>query len=245
MSKIFSSSPEIFDLNPYKQTNVQQHSLGTKAVSANGDIYRYTKINSTASDLIAGNLQVSLAREANHQNAALSAAAAVGDTLIIPTFGATAVDANEYEEGTLVFNDNSPEGETYSITKHDSNAGSLATNFTITPTLLTDATTASQVSLVRNPWNNPAISQLSTERACGVSIVDWDVSAANFGWLKTRGVAGVLVDTNAVAAGLAAAISIATNGAVGSVQGDDDMKIGQMMETGTATEFNSIYLTID
>ena len=246
MSKILSGAPEIFNLNPYAQSNVQEHPLGAIAMARNGDIYRYTKINSTASDLIAGNLQVSLAKESNHQNVALSAAAAVGATLVIPTVGATAVDANEYDEGFLIFNDVSPEGEIYTITSHEANAGSLATDVNVSPALLTAATTSSEVSLVRNPWNNPAISQLIAERAAGVSIVDWDVSVANFGWLKTRGVASVLVDTAAITTGLIACISDQVNGAVG-VKSDMDAEVpvGQMLATGTAGEFNPIYLSID
>src|SRR3990167_2879195 len=246
MSKILSGAPQIFNLNPYAQSNVQEHPLGTLAMARNGDLYRYAKINSTASDLIAGNLQVSLGREGNHQNFSLAASAVVGYTLVIPTMGATAVDANEYDEGILVFNDVSPEGEIYTVTSHEANAGSLATDVNISPGLLTAATTSSEVSLVRNPWNNPAISQLIAERACGVAITDWDVSVANFGWLKTRGLAAVLVDTSGVTVGFVAAISNQVNGAVGVKSDmDDEVAIGQMMATGTATEFNPIYLQID
>ena len=246
MSKILSGAPQIFDLNPYATTSVQEHPLGTLAMARNGDLYRYAKINSTASDLIAGNLQVSLGREGNHQNVALSAAAVVGDTLVIPTMGATAVDANEYDEGILVFNDVSPEGEIYTVTSHEANAGSLATDVNIAPGLLTAATTSSEVSLVRNPWNNPAISQLIAERPAGVSIVDWDVSVANFGWLKTRGLASVLQDTTGITVGFKATISNETNGAVGLYSDvDAEFEVGQMMATGTATEFNPIWLTID
>src|SRR3990167_2167 len=121
-------SPVIFNLDPYGQTNVQFHQLGAKGVMENGDIWRYTRIISTGTDLIAGNLLVALSEEANHQNVVLSAAAAIGAKLVIPTVGATAVDANEYDEGFLFFNDVSPEGESYKITSHEANAGSLATD---------------------------------------------------------------------------------------------------------------------
>ena len=175
-----------------------------------------------------------------------SAVAAIGATLVIPTVGATAVDANEYDEGWLIFNDVSPEGEFYKVSSHEANAGSLATDVHITPGLKTAATTSSEVSLVRSPWNNPAISQLIAERAAGVAVQDWDVSVANFGWLKTHGMASVLVDTAGVTVGYVACISDQVNGAVG-VKSDMDAEVpvGQMMATGTATEFNPIYLTID
>lgn len=241
-----TGNPVIFDLDVYKQSDVQQHKLGALGFGDNGDLYRYTKINSTATDLTAGHLQVSLAREANHQNVALSAAAAVGATLVIPTVGATAVDANEYDEGTLVFNDVAPEGYSYTIVSHEANAGSLATDVHLERGLIVAATTSSEVTLVRNPWNNPAVSQLIAERPAGVAMSAWDVSVANYGWLKTRGITAVLVDTAAVTVGYIATISDQVNGAVG-VKSDMDAEyvVGQMMATGTATEFNPIYLTID
>ena len=232
--------------DPYKAHNAQMHPLGAVGFAENGDLYRYTKINSSATDLVAGKLAVSLGREANHQNVALSAAAAVGDKLVIPTMGATAVDANEYDEGWLVFSDVSPEGELYKITSHEANAGSLATDINLERGLLTAATTSSEVTLVRNPWNNPAISQLIAERAAGVSIVDWDVSVAGYGWLKTRGVAACLTDTTGVTVGYIGAISNQVDGAIGVKSDmDDEMAICQAMQTGTATEFNPYYFFID
>lgn len=242
----FGGNAVIFEGNPYEEHSQQMHSLGAKLFGSNGDIYRYTKINSAGTDLIAGNLQVSLGRESNHINVALSAAAAVGATLVIPTVGATAVDANEYDEGTLVFNDVSPEGEWYFIKSHEANAGSLATDVHIYPALKTAATTSSEVSLIRNPWNNPAKSQLIAEQPAGVAVQDWDVSVAGFGWLKTRGLASVLVDTAGITVGYKATISDQVDGAVGVLSDlDAEFEVGQMMATGTATEFNPIYLTID
>lgn len=242
---MLTGNAAIFSLNPYEQTAVQEHPLGAIGPAENGDLYRYTKINSTASDLIAGNLQVSLSREDNHQNVALSAAAAVGATSVAPTVGATAVDANEYDEGWLIFNDVSPEGEWYQVTSHDASSGSEAVTVKISPTLQTAATTSSEVTLVRNVWNNPAISQLIAERPAGIPVVDWDVSAANYGWLKTKGMAAALAD-GAITVGYKVTISDATDGAVGLYSDvDAEFEVGQMMDAGVSGEFNPIYLTID
>ena len=227
----------------YKQTNYKMHQLGAIGMAENGDLYRYAKL---AADVSAGYLLVSLGREANHQNVALSAAAAVGDTKVIPTMGATAVDANEYDEGWLVFTDNSPEGEAYKIVSHAANAGSLATDIYLDRPLLAAATTASEVALVRNPWNCPAVSQLVAERAAGVTLTDWDVSVANYGWLKTRGVQPVLADATGTTVGLKVTISNQTNGAVGLYSDVDvEFEVGQAMQTHTPGEFNPTYLTID
>ena len=243
----FTGPVHITGSDMYSEEATQMHALGAVGMAENGDLYRYTRIISSGSDLTAGNLQVSLAAEANHQNIALSAAVAAGATSVAPTLGGTAVDANEYEEGFLIFNDVSPEGEFYKIESHGtSTGGSEAITVNLERGIKTLATTLSEVELVRNVWNNPAVSQLITLPAAGVAIQDWDVSVANFGFLKTRGIASVQVDNTAITVGHLAAISNEDNGRVGVKSGDGtEQQIGQMLATGTDDEFNSIYLTID
>ena len=227
----------------YENDSVKQHAIGTLAMDSYGDLYRYAKL---AADVSAGYLVTSLSREANHQNVALSAAAAKGATLVKPTVGATAVDANEYDDGYLVFNDNSPEGEWYRVSHHDSSAGSAAVNIYLARPLMTAATTSSEVSLVRNPWMKPAVSQLVAERPAGVTVVDVDYSEAPYTWLKTKGVASVLMDATGVTVGYKCTISNETNGAVGLFSDvDGEPEVGWAMATGTATEFNPVWLTID
>lgn len=227
----------------YTNDDAQQHPMGAVGQDKYGDIYRYAKL---ASDVSAGYLVTSLSREDDHQNIALSAAAAKGDTCVKPTVGATAVDANEYDEGYLVFNDVSPEGEWYRITSHDSSSGSEAITVNLERPLTTAATTSSEVTLVRNPWNSPAVSQLIAERAAGVTVVDVDYSERPYTWLKTKGVASVLADATGWTVGFAVTISNETNGAAGLYSDvDAEMKIGQGMDAGTNGEFNPVWLSID
>lgn len=232
----------------YDTHRYQQHKMGAKGFAENGDIYRYAWAGATTgTDYIAGYLLVALTEESAHQNIALSAAVAVGATKLQPTLGATAVDANEYDEGTIGFNDVSPEGEWYTISHHEAAALSTVCDVYITPALKTAGTTSSEVSLVRNPWNRPAISQLIDERPCGVALQDWDLSAyEQYGWLKTHGMAAVLQDATGTTKGYKCTISDQTNGAVGLFSDvDAEPEVGWLMETGTATEFNLVYLTID
>ena len=228
----------------YSNDEVQQHALGAVGCDASGDLYRYAKLQS---DVSAGYLVTSLAREANHQNVPLGVAAAAEDKSVEVTVGATAVDANEYDEGYICFTDVSPEGEWYRILSHDASAaGSEDITIYLARRLITAATTSSEVALVRNPWNAPAVSQLIAERACGVTVVDVDYSERPYTWLKTRGVCSVLVDTAGITVGYKATISDQVDGAVGLYSDvDAECVVGQMMQTGTATEFNAIYLSID
>lgn len=242
-----TGAPQIYDLNPYEQTDQQSHQLGALGIASNGDLYRYTRIISTGTDLVAGKLYTSLSREDNHQNITVAASNSVGDTSVTLDIGGTAVDSDEYNEGFLIFNDNSPEGEWYGIDSHEaSTSGSEEVTFNVYPSLQTATTVdSSEASLVRNPWNNPAISQLIAERAAGIPVVDWDVSVANFGWLKTRGLAAAFCD-GGITVGYQVTISDATDGAVGLFSDvDAEEPVGQLMDAGVSGEFNPIYLTID
>lgn len=241
----FSGPSAMFELNPYEQHKYQMHQLGAIAETPNGDKYRYAVLGA---DVHAGLLITSVLGDGAHHNCALSAAVAIGATEIKPTIGATAVTAAMFNEGTVVFNDVAPEGYSYEIIGHSvSAAGSEALTVKIAPSMRTAATVSSQVSLIRNPWNLPIATQhILTVRPCGVSHVAFDVSEAAYGWLKTRGVVSCLTDTTGVTIGLFGCIGDAADGTIGLISdADQEQPIAQFLETGTATEYNGVYLFID
>lgn len=233
----------------YSPHRYQLHPLGARGFADNGDVFRYVYGGATTgTDFVAGYLYTATARVDHHQNIALSAAASVGDNVIKPTLGATAMTANQYDEGFVIFNDNSPEGEWYRIDHHGaSSAGSEAVNIYIKPDLKTAGTTSSEVALVKNPFRIPAVSQLIAQRPVGIPVVDWDLSAyQQYGWLKTHGLAACIADTTGITVGYRATISDQVNGAVGVMSDwDAEPEVGWMEDAGTAGEFNPIYLTID
>jgi hypothetical protein len=244
MNNNISGSPAIFELNPYVQHKYQMHQLGLKAECPNGDIYRYAKLGA---DVATGLLLSAVLGDDNHHNVTLSAIAAVGATEVKPTVGATAVTAGMFNEGTLVFNDVAPEGHTYEIIGHTASAaGSEVITVKIAPDLKVAATASSQVSLFRNQWNAPTIQHIVTTRPVGVAIMAWDVSEAGYGWLKTKGIVSVLADATGTTKGYFGCISDQTDGAIGVVSDDDqEDRICQYLETGTAGEYNAVYMFID
>jgi len=77
-------------------------------------------------------------------------------------------------------------------------------------------------------------------------VVDCDVSVTPYTWVKTRGLASCLVDTDAITVGYKATISDQVDGAIGVLSDlDAEFEVGQVGPTGTATEYVPIYLTID
>ena len=223
------------------------HALGAIAMAENGDLYRYVYAGTTT-DFVAGKLYVGIAQTDNHRDMTVAASNVIGDRVVTLDLGATAITANEYDEGFLFFNDNSPEGEWYKIKSHEVSDLSTECKFTLDRPLLTATTVdSSEATITRNPYRIPAISQLITEKAVGVPVCNWDVSAyERYGWLKTRGPACVLIDANGTTVGYKVAISDATDGAVGATAGDQtEVVIGQMLDTGTAGEYCPLNLMID
>ena len=246
---MLTGNVQLYEGDIYTPHRYQMHPLGAVGQAENGDLYRYIYAGATSgTDVVAGNLYVGIAQTDNHRDMTVAVANVIGDTVVTLDLGATATTANEYDEGFLYFNDNSPEGEWYQIKSHEVSALSTECKFTLTRPLLTATVVdSSQATITRNPYRLPAISQLITEKAVGVAVRDWDVSAyEQYGWLKTRGRACCLIDGSATTVGYTVCISNETNGAVGATAGDQTEKvIGQMLDTGTAGEFCPLELCID
>jgi hypothetical protein len=109
----------------------------------------------------------------------------------------------------------------------------------------TSITTSSEFELVHNTWQNTIVAAGFTLRAAGVAIVD--ATADYNGWLKTRGVASVLIGT---AATLGADLTMAATGAVT----DRTDALGASAEpvvavadicVGVSGEYNAVRLVID
>ena len=247
---MLTGNVQIHSGDVYSPTRYQEHPLGAVGQAENGDLYRYIYAGATdGTDFVAGKLYVASAVIPNHQNMTVAATTAIGDTSITLDVGATALTANQCDEGMLYFNDNSPEGEWYQIKSHGTSAaGSTEVTFVLTRPMLTVATVdSSEATITKNPYRIPAISQLITEKAVGVAVRDWDLSAyEQYGWLKTRGRACVLADATGVTTGYIACISDETNGALGVFSDVDAEKpLAQFLDTGTNGEFNPVDLFID
>jgi hypothetical protein len=223
------------------------YALGTLGFDEYGDLYRYSKINS-ATAAVAGKLQLAPVQKTNHHNRPAAAAVTANGRAkqVTITLGATAAVAQEYAQGLLVANDVDPEGEWYRITNQPAIGSSETGTITVDRPFVSSITTSSEFTLVHNAWNNVLEGTAITVRAAGVPVVDAAVST--YAWLKTRGVAAVLIGT---AATLGADLIV--GGTAGSVTDRTDA-LGASAEpvvavadivVGVATEFNPVRLCID
>ncbi len=237
-------SHNVIDFNPYETSDVQKHQLGHKYVTEDGDIYRYAKAG--ASNITSGKLQLAPARKTNHDNVAVYAAAAIGDTKVTVTLGATAATANEYVGGKIVFSDVAPEGQEYVISSHPAADASATLQLTLKRPLVEALTTSSEACLVHNTWNAVVEGTESTSDPAGVPVVD--VTASYYCWLMTRGVKAVLADET-IDAGAWLTAGTSTAGAVEEL--DDltteitDNFVGKALVAGVDTEYRAVKLEID
>lgn len=243
---MFNGAKQLFSGEIYTQSSVKEDALGAVGMDQYGDLYRYALIG--GSNVSAGKLQISDTQNTNHHNiAAAAAVTADGRTRQVTlTLGATAATLNEYAGGLLVANDVAPEGETYRITGHPAADSSATLQVTVDRPFVSSITTSSEFTLVHSRWSKVVEGTTVTIRSAGVPLID--MTAAYYGWLKTRGVAAVLIGSAAtlgadlIVGGTAGAVTDRTDALGASAEpvvGVADIALGV---TG---EYNPITLKID
>lgn len=242
-----TSNPVIFGINPFDGNSENpQHQVGVKGVSPEGKVFRYVKCGGTG--IAVGKLCIAPDVQSNHEDIAFASAGSVGDTKISVTLGATGVDANEYDEGFLCVIDDTGEGYSYPIERHDtSSSGSENINVYIKqPGLRAATTTSTTVTLVSNPYKNVLISD-GTQTDLPVGVTVKALTANYYGWVQTGGIASVLTDNNGSTAGTPVTIGDTNSGAVETrnAAGEPYVGIVPAGANGTAGEHNPVYLQID
>ena len=168
--------------------------LGTLREFPDGSLFRFALNGAGA--LTAGTMVQSVVPTSNHNNLAC-AVAVVGATSITVTLGATAVTANEYQDGYIYINDagadTTTEGYLYRIASHpaaDASATLAVTLYNDTPVHIA-LTTNSEATLTRNPFRNVII-HASPPTAEPLGIAPIAVAANTYFWCQTKGPAAVL-----------------------------------------------------
>lgn len=246
-------SGALIDFSPFSTRTESDptHQLGALVELGDRRSFRYAKAG--ASNISKGKLQIAPAPKANHANISVSVAAASGATRVNLTPGATAVVAGEYDEGFMAVNDVDGEGQVYKISNTPAANASTAFNLDLYDQIATALTTNSQVTLVHNAYNACVEAAVATRRVAGVPLVG--VSAGDFCWLQTHGVAATLID-GAIAVGNAIVPSDAVAGAVEQqdvfVNATDATRLDAKSVVGRAsivacvdTEYNPVVLCID
>lgn len=241
MATILTADMQTAPQELMSESSVQLASLGTKIVTNDGRTFRYTKAGAVA--LVPGKLYDAPTTVANHQNRAVTAAAAIGATTITFTLGATAATANQYANGVLVVNDATGQGYTYGIKSHPAANSAASLTVTLSDPLLVALDTTSEVSLLLNQYSGVVL-HAATEVSAPVGVAVYPITATYFGWIQTRGLVSCLSDATPATVGAAVAASATTDGA--STLGTGALAdIGYAPILQVSTDYTPIFLTID
>jgi len=236
---ILSGPAQVFGIDAHETGADQLHPLGTIGFTLDNRKYVYGKAGAT--ELAPGKLVVTADAVANHTNRGVAAAAA-GATQVTVTLGATAATANQYAEGFLVINDAAGEGIAYKIASHPAADASATLTVTLEDALQVALTTASEVSLVYNTYDNVVIS--ATDQAdMAVGVPNVTVTGGYYAWFQVAGRCAVLAD-EAVNRGLALTIGSSTAGAEEALDGAGEPQIGVAVDALVDTEYRAVELTI-
>jgi hypothetical protein len=242
MSTILTCDSQAVAQDLFESSSIQKAALGSKAVSADGRVFRYVKVGATA--LVPGKLYDGNATVANHQNCAVTAVAAIGATTVTFTLGATAATANQYSGGYLVVNDATGQGYTYLIKSHPAADLSASLTVTLSDALQVALDITSEVSLLLNQYDGLILHEADTETGIPVGVAIYPVTALYYGWIQSRGIISCLADAAPSAVGTAVAASTTTDGCVTAGTGVL-CPIGFAPILNVSTEYTPIFLTID
>lgn len=224
-------------------SSTKLHRLGTIAETADGRAYRYALAGGT--NLAAGLINNGVAKVTNHTINSVATAAPVGALSVnITLAGATATTSGQYDDGYLHVIDSAGVGSSYQIAGTPVIASSGTGVIQLTDAIATALTTSSKVALVPSPWSGSIVTANSVSLLCnGTNNVI--VTAANYYWSQTSGIASVLSD-GVVAKNAEAINSDAVNGAVETrVDATVTRAVGVAPEATVDQKYYPIFLTLE
>lgn len=210
MPTALNGGPQIAAANLTDNSATQEHVLGEKILSSDGRAFRYAKAGAVT--LVSGTLLQAPIEVTAHQNLTPTAAAA-GATSVTVALGATAATANQYAGGYVVVTVTPDLGQMYLISSHPAAALSTSLTLQLSDPIVTAWTTATRVDLVANQYNGVLINPTTaTSDPVGVALTA--ITAGNFGWVQTGGLASILADGT-----ITVGTSVdASNGVAGAVE---------------------------
>lgn len=238
--------------DPQKETSnaARAGNLGDYKDTPDGKRFRLIS-NGTGAALAPGKLVSPCNPVANHSDCAVASAAAIGATSVTITLGATAATKNQYAGGDLLIRDDAGEANLYEIESHEAAdaSASLVVYLKAAAGIRTALTTSTTVSLRYNKFQAVQVSPAdAADSVIGVvvkadSITVSTASATYYGWAQTRGPCMVLNNGGTTVGELAVPGAVA--GSVKTGAAATDKVVGEVMESGTDTEYSLVDLRLE
>lgn len=199
------------------------------------------------SNLASGKMMTSAAPIANHANLTVTAVQAYSANGNVPatvtvTLGGTAATAGQYAGGYAIVNAGTGLGQTLQISSNPAQAtttGSLVVTLADGPNTALD--TSSKITLIKNPCFNIILADhTALQQPVGVTL--YPVTAANYGYIVSKGVVACLQDGNTT---VGSAVST-SNGVDGAIENGVIAQgfVGYAIMTGVDTQYQPIFVNI-
>lgn len=235
------SPPKLLVQGLYDESLTALQRLGTVRCLDDGRTFAYARAGAVA--LAAGKLTQNAVVAANHLNIAVATAAAIDDTRVNVTLGATAAAANLYKDGFLHVNDAAGEGHLYKIRGHLAIVSAGTGYIELYDKLRVALTTLSEVTLTQSPQDGVLVFPISqTGAPAGVPPIA--VTASYYFWNQVKGPCACLVD-GVVVVGNDVAPGTVTAGALKAAATTDIVgAVGRVLRVNADTEYALIQLAV-
>jgi hypothetical protein len=202
-----------------------------------------------AVNLAVGKVMQDAALVSNNANLATTAFTAYSNNGNIPasvvvTNGGTAITANQYQLGYAIVNDGTGAGQTLQIAENSSatTTGSCTITFADAPNTALDTT--SKITLVPQPANGVVITPTTITSAIrGVTF--YPITAAQYGFLATKGNWACLADSTAPGVNTPVSPSVNTGGSVGSTPYATNIVTGMILGYSKYATVSAKYYEIE
>lgn len=190
------------EFNPFESTTNPKRMIGFKVEDVQGNVYRWAHFGAAVTPGLLVAQDISESSVVDTDNAIISPASAV--TTTDGTIGSRYVEltlasatADQYAGGTFVTTDDTGEGYTYRIVGNTATgtpaSGNIRLELDKGLQVAVDNTT--DFAIYGSRYANLEAATFSTDvDACGVSM--GNQAAADYGWVLTKGIVGILGDGN-------------------------------------------------
>jgi hypothetical protein len=232
----------------YEESATQKAELGRRLQFHDGRVFRYT-LNGAGS-IGKGKAAISPALVANNLDEVQTGyTLKVGQKNVEVKLTTAPASKTHYQDGFLLVNDGTGEGQIYKIKSHDT--GDDPCKIELYDPIKTATEVTSEVSLIPNKYNGAIILNNNDGAPTGVpvGIPLIDITAAYYFWAQTKGYAPALVDTgDTIVRGnpVGKPHTHAVAGALGTVKNDGtDVVWGRVVWESAADEYALIDLCLE
>ena len=240
---------------PYETGAVRLHEIGQRAEAPDGSVFRYAEMGAVQG--VANKLYQGAAAVSNWQDTEHTVALATGDTEISFFDDGTAFAVDEAAGGHIVVESAADLGHIYRIKSNIATASNetiMQLMQGVSVEVAVPVATGNHLTFTKCQWKDIIISPaISANSAAIAGIPRVVITKDTFGWLLTRGVGSVVVDTadvavlvgNGVRAGQDEAGAVSVWDEDGTAEEIDHMPIGHIEYTAATSGFAQIYLQVE